>query len=375
MGLFLGARGAVAARFFCAAAAAALLTAGCKPKPVAMVNGTELSEKEFLHMCETTTQVGPQRGTVGMQVLVQWIRNALMAQEARKQSVYPSDQELTARVDSIRKNAAFAGVNFEDNLRQQGMTLESFKQDLLQDLINENLVCKGINPTDEECRKRFEDQRSQFTQPEQVRISQITVDSDAKMRQVKNELGPTTQFALVAQTHSKDPFAQSGGVVPFPLGRAGMPAGGPVSKEAVAAAFKLKPGEISDPVKVGANWVFVKLEEKIPEKRPAFEDIKELIRSTLRREKSQSSGQAGQIQQQIVQSFQQAKVEILRPEYQSITQQIQAARGSPGSAAAPMAADGHEGHNHAQPGGGTSTPPPPPGAGTGAPPPPPPPGD
>jgi parvulin-like peptidyl-prolyl isomerase len=262
------------------------------------------------------------------------------------------------------------GARFEDQLRQQGLTMEAFKRELLSDMIAENLMAKGVSISDEEMRKRFEAQKSNFTQPEQVQISQITVDSEESMKKVKNELGPTAQFSVVATTYSKDPFAQQGGRVPFPLTRQGMP-GSPISQEAVGAAFKLKAGEISDPIKSGANWVFVKLEEKIEAKSPKFEDLKPQLRSMMRREKAQAGGQAQQIQQTLFNAFRTAKVEVSRPEYKQILDQVQAAGaaaggGAPGGAPPGVGADGHgpgDGHDHGAPGagGGGMPPPAPPG--------------
>lgn len=374
--------------FFCGLTAATLLASslfltGCKPKPVASVNGQSLGEEEFHKLCETATQIQPQAGTVGMQTLVKWLRNTIMAQEAKKQGVYPSDAELNARVDAVRKNAQFAGASFEEELRRQGLTLEAFKREMLADMISENLMTKGVTVSDEEVRKRYEEQKSTFQIPEQVQISQITVASENDMKKVRNELGPTAQFSVVANTYSKDPFAQSGGRVPMPLSRQGMP-GGPVPKEAVDAAFKLQPGQVSDPIKSGANWVFVKLEEKIPAKEPKFEDIRELMRSAIKRERAQGGGQAQQLQQQLFNSFRQAKVEVFRPEYKSLVDQIQAQAGGgapagPGGPGGPppgAGADGHgphdghdhgpadghgpgDGHDHGAPGAGAPPPPPP----------------
>lgn len=363
MGVLPGTRARLKpALFFVAFAAVLPLASGCGDKPVASVNGQKLTDREFYQLCETATEINPQRGTVGMQVLAQWIRNSLLAQEAKKQNVYPSDAELNARVDTYRKQAAFAGANFEDQLRQQGVSLESFKRQILNGMISENLVCKGVTVSDEEVRKEFEKQQKQMTQPEQIEISQITVDSEPKMKQVRSDLGANTQFALVASTHSKDPFAQQGGKVPFPLGAQGMPPGGPVDKKVIDAAFRLKEGQVGDPVKVGANWVFARLDKRIAEKKPNFDDVRDLMRSVMRQQKAQANGQAMEVQRALVATFQKANVEVTRPEYQVILNQIKlAAPGAGGAPSQPMAAEGHEGHDHGPAGGEAAPPPPPPG--------------
>src|SRR4051794_23668607 len=98
----------IAALFFVACGAALFLT-GCAGKPVASVNGQALSEPDFARMCETAVSAQFQQGggTVGTQVLMEWIRNTVLSQEAKRQNLYPSEKDLEARLDAWRKQTAF----------------------------------------------------------------------------------------------------------------------------------------------------------------------------------------------------------------------------------------------------------------------------
>jgi foldase protein PrsA len=335
MGSLIEVRPRVAALFFVALAGATVLLglAGCGSKPVASVNGDGLSEQEFLRRVEHARpdRLSPQQGSVGKQVLMGWIMTAMLAQEARRLKVYPTDKEVDARIATLEKSASQAG-GLDAALLQQGMTREAFRQDVLDQLVQENVVFHGIAVSDDEVRKFYEAQKPQMTQPEQVRISQITVDSEDAMKQAQQELAsPTAQFALVATSRSKDEFAQQGGVVPTALPRQ-VPAGLPVSQQAVDAAFKLKEGEISKPVKVGSTWVFVKLEQKIAEKAPTFEEVSEQIRMELKRQKIRNSPNASEMQKRIQEMSRTAKIEINRPEYANIKQMIASEQAGPGGA-------------------------------------------
>lgn len=318
-----------AALLFAGLAATALFTAGCGEKPVAVVNGQALSEKDFHQLTETAARIDPQRGTVGLQTLSQWINNTVMAQEAKRLKVYPSEQELEQRVDAFRRQAAVAGSNLEEQLKMRGMTLETFKRDLLNQLINENILFNGVTVSDAEVKEEWEKRKQLFVQPEQVRISQITVDSADALKKTQSDLAGNTDFALVARTRSQDQFKDAGGAIPEPLPKQ-LPPGGPVAQEVLDAAFKLKPGQTSDPVKVGATWVIVRLEEKIPEKQPNFDDFKELMRSNIRQQKAQTNGKLQENQQALMKAQQGAKVEINRPEYSSLQSQVTSAAAGPG---------------------------------------------
>jgi peptidyl-prolyl cis-trans isomerase C len=108
-----------------------------------------------------------------------------------------------------------------------------------------------------------------------------------------------------------------------------------VAKEVLDAAFKLKPGQVSEPIKVGATWVIVKLEEKIAEKQPNFDDFKELMKSNLRQQKAQGNGKLQENQQALVKAQQAAKVEINRPEYAALAAQSGGEPGAPGAGGPP----------------------------------------
>jgi parvulin-like peptidyl-prolyl isomerase len=306
---------------------------------VASVNGKSLSEAEFAQLCESASQVQAGRGTVGQQVLLQWVQNAMFAVEAKKHGVYPSEAELTTRVNAFKKQAAANGMNYQEQLMRQGLTEKSFRRDLLIGLIRENVLLRGITVTDDEVRKEFDLNKKNFTAPAQVQISQITLDTEDKLKKAKDDLAANTQFSLVASTHSKDEFAQGGGKVPVPLPKVIPPgAGVPIAQAVVDAAFKLQPGQVSEPVKVGANWVIVKLDEMIAEKVPDFENYREPIKAELRSRKvQQNPAKQQEIQRELQQMQAGAQVTINRPEYRHLLDSVRAgAAGSGPGATGPV---------------------------------------
>lgn len=341
MGFSSGARASkTAALFFIALAAAAPLLSACSPKPVAVVNGKSLSEAEFAKLCEQL-QYDPQRGgTVGLQALARWVEATLLADEAKQLNVYPSDKDLDERIRELREDAAFRGGNLDEDLRRQGVTQEALRREIKSQMVRDNVLYRSITVSDEEVKKQFDKSKEQFNAPEQVEISQITVDSEAALKEARNDLGQNAQFSIVARTRSKDRFAQQGGRVPVPLSSK-IPAGGPVSQAVVDTAFKLKEGAISDPIKVGSTWVIVKLEKKIPARARKFEDVKEVIRASLRQQKAQQGPANPAIQQGLQKMAANAHIQVNRPEYQMLERQFgAAAAGAAGPGGAPGGAPG-----------------------------------
>jgi parvulin-like peptidyl-prolyl isomerase len=309
--------------------AAGLLVSGCGSKPVAEVNGQALTEKEFQRRCESAINVSNQ-ATVGIQVLTNWITAAIQEQQAKQLKVYPSAKELDARMEAIKSRLAFNGQPLEKLLVQRGQTLEGFRQGMLEELVTENVLTNGVTVTDDEVRKQFDAQASNFGKPELVKISQITVDSLATAKQAHTELAGNAQFGVVASTHSKDIFAQQNGRVQGEWPKQIQP-GLPISQEAITAAFKLQPGQFSDPIKVGAQWVIVKLEEKLPAQKPVFDEVKELVRSELKRRKVTQSGGGQKAQEALIKAMMDADVKIHRPEYEIVATQLKelAKQGAP----------------------------------------------
>jgi foldase protein PrsA len=312
-----------AALFFVAMCAAAVTT-GCSPKPVAQLNGESLSEKEFLKLCETAMDVQPQSRPVGHQVLAQWIQTTLYAQEARRLKIYPTEQELKARIDSMAAQAKmrFGGRTLQDVLGEQHLTMDSFKRQNLYNLIRENVICQGVTVTDAEVKAFFDQQKANLVQPERIRISQITVPSLADAQKTKDDL-QSGDFAIVARTRSKDQFQASGGAVPMEFTRKLQP-GLPVDQKTLDAAFKLKPGQVSEPIKISnGHFVFVRLEQKFEKVEPKYEDMAESFRSVLRTQKAQQRN-AQDVQKRLIEATRSARLTINRPEYKYMENDMKA---------------------------------------------------
>jgi parvulin-like peptidyl-prolyl isomerase len=210
-------------------------------------------------------------------------------------------------------------------------------------MVSQNVLFQGVTVSDDEVRKAYDQQKKNFTQPETVEISQITLDSEKAKNDAVADLAANAQFANVATTRSKDQFAQQGGRVPLPLPKQIGP-GLPVAQEVVNAAFKLQPGQVSDPVRVGATWVIVRVEKKTESKEPNFEDFREAIRGSLREQKARQSPRMQENQQKLMQSTSGASITINRPEYKTLEQQFKsgpggAAPGGPTASGMPPAGD------------------------------------
>jgi peptidyl-prolyl cis-trans isomerase C len=134
--------------------------------------------------------------------------------------------------------------------------------------------------TEEAMRKLYEESVSKLTPEEEVRARHILVDSEDKAKEVIVKLKAGGDFAALAKEYSKDPGAAEGGDLGY-FSKDQMVA------EFAEAAFKMKKGDISDPVKTQFGWHVIKLEDRRQKPVPAFEQVKDQIEQFLVR-KAQS---------------------------------------------------------------------------------------
>jgi len=126
--------------------------------------------------------------------------------------------------------------------------------------------------------------RDKYQIPEAVRLSDITIAIKdrgedaalARAREARERIRAGGDFATVAREYSDDAKTRDkGGALPF-LSRSDLRGGqlGPV--------FAMKPGEISEPIKMAGGYHIVRLDEHRPARPLTFEEALDSIMGALR---------------------------------------------------------------------------------------------
>jgi peptidyl-prolyl cis-trans isomerase C len=137
------------------------------------------------------------------------------------------------------------------------------------------------NPvSDAELKPEYDAQVAQL--PREYHARHILVEDKATADAITKDLKGGADFAKLAAQKSKDSSANSGGDLGwFTLETMVKP-----FSDAVA---KLQPGELTpEPVQSQFGWHVIKLEETRAPEAPAFEDVKERVRSIVQRKKLQA---------------------------------------------------------------------------------------
>ena len=240
-------------------------------KNIALINGQKISRVEFEEALEDNG---------GMTILNMMIGEKLIDQEAKKNGVVVTDQEVEDQFNTISTGM---GSSFASLLQQYGMSEDDLRESLRINLIVFEMSTKDVVITDEEIETYFNENRSSFDEPEQVMASHILVDTEEEAKEIKNLLEQGEDFAQLAVSRSTDSgSAQLGGDL-------GYFSRGKMVAEFENAAFSLGIGEISDPVQSSYGYHIIKVTDRKPAKAANLEDVRDAIEPTLKAERAKSA--------------------------------------------------------------------------------------
>lgn len=166
---------------------------------------------------------------------------------------------------------------------------ETEKMLLAEEFLQREL--RNIDVTERELREFYEKNKNQYKEPEGVKLRHILIyvpkDADNKTkeraltraRQIRAQLLKGVKFEELAKIHSDDTASKEKG------GDLGVIRRGETVPEFEEKVFKLKPGEISEPILSPYGYHIVRVEKRIPEEVLPFEKVKERVKEDLLREK------------------------------------------------------------------------------------------
>ncbi len=230
--------GAVAfgAAFFLAGAALA------EPKILAKVDGVAITEDD---VADALQDIGPG--------LPQKLEGA-----ARQQYLldYLIDMKLVAKRAAADKMDS--GPDFTRKLAY-------YHDKLAMEALLGDVAAKSA--TDEAEHKAYDEAAKAQPPVPEIHARHILVPTEDEAKAALARIKGGEDFAKVATELSKDPGGEGGDLGWFTKER--------MVPEFADAAFKLEPGQVSDPVKSQFGWHIIKVEEKRMKTFPSFEQVKD----------------------------------------------------------------------------------------------------
>ena len=137
--------------------------------------------------------------------------------------------------------------------------------------------------TEEAAKKLYDDTTKAMAPEEEAHARHILVETEDQAKAVEERLKKGEDFAKVATDVSKDPGSGKEG------GDLGWFTKDRMVPEFAEAAFKLKKGEVSAPVKSQFGWHVIKLEDKRTKPLPEFSAVRPQIEQYLERKAQQDT--------------------------------------------------------------------------------------
>jgi parvulin-like peptidyl-prolyl isomerase len=315
--------------------AAVVTLTGCGMRGLIRVNGEKISKDEFYQRLERVpvqTQQGPQ--PAGRYVIQQIISEKLIQQLAKEKGVPASEQQVTRKVDFIKKQN---GGDLRRFLGERGMTLDELKQQLALQQAIVNLYTKSVKVSDAEVQaeynKALNAPGSGLKRPEQVMVSAVITNSKEKMDRAYAMLKKGQEFGAVAMRMSEVPGAKAS------QGRLDWVARNDrrLPPQVSAAIFALEPGKYTQPMRVDKQWVLFRADQRRPAKTTALAEIKDMLREQIAMAKASKNNA---FQKEMTAFAKKSDIVVNADRYKNVPDELrkqmampaQAAPGAPGAA-------------------------------------------
>jgi peptidyl-prolyl cis-trans isomerase SurA len=270
-------------------------------KIIARVNDQIISKSDYERAQQELQAQARQQGWSQQQLFEQehnllrdLIDQQLLLSKGKELGI-TGETETVKRLDDIRKqNHLDSMEDLQKAAEAQGVSFEDFKQHIrdgiISSLVIRDEVGRHLSLSQSDVQKYYDEHKSDFDQPEQVRLSEILVPTanpddaaqvDAAQKKADDiaaKLKSGADFAQLAKTESGGPTAAQGGDL-------GEFKRGQLAKVLEDQTFDLKPGEYTQPIRTKQGFVILKVTEHTPGGIQPLKDVEPQVEDALYQQK------------------------------------------------------------------------------------------
>jgi parvulin-like peptidyl-prolyl isomerase len=242
-------------------------------------------------------QMAEQEGAERMvaAALKQVIETRLLSQEANRRG-YKANQQRVAQALQAIEGRTGSREKLEANLKRAGTDYARLvsiieERELVRELINRD-IRPGISASEQEVNEFYSSNTELFVTPDQVKARHILFvvppDTDQlKLDEIRSNAEAARKRAVAGEDFAKLAIELSEGPSGPKGGDLGFFSADQMVEPFAQAAFALKPGEISEPVKTQYGFHIIKVEERRPggDKQP-LEQVRQRIEMAIQQHKT-----------------------------------------------------------------------------------------
>ena len=228
------------------------------------------------------------------QLLVEAIDELLLIQMGKEKGYQLSDEQFKGWLDNLRKEQNLTDdAKFTAALKQEGMSIEDLRKNVekqfLVGQVQRDEVGSKLSLTEEEARQYYLSHKQEFVEPATVTLREILIEvptttqggqstisvakqdeAEAQAAALRARLLAGEDFAKVAAEASASPSKANGGLI------------GPMNLVEVSVSLqeligKMKPGDITQPIRTNKGVQILKLETIKPSAVQPFEAVRDLV--------------------------------------------------------------------------------------------------
>lgn len=227
------------------------------------------------------------------QLLVDAIDELLLLQMGKEKGYHLSDEQFKGWLENLRKEQNLGDEQkFKAALAQEGMTIDDLRKNVEKQFVVSSVQREEVGSklaiTEEEARQYYLTHRNQFAEPATVTLREILIDvptaskggqasisvaaqdqAEERANELRKRILAGEDFAKVAAEASSAPSKANGGLI------------GPINLAEVSTSLqdminKMKPGEITPPIRTNRGVQILKLETLKPSSIPPFESVRDI---------------------------------------------------------------------------------------------------
>jgi len=218
------------------------------------------------------------------------VTDRLLDREVAALGIAARDEEIDRYIEQIKLRNGMDDDRFRDALAAQGLTVASYRGRVKAEIEKSQLVNREIrqrvNVSPQEIERYYQAHLEDYATSERVRVRDIFFPvgasaDDAEIAHVRDKAEEVRQlarngrdFAALARQFSEGPGAENGGEI-------GTFTRGQMESALEEAAFHLKPGEVSEPVRTAAGFHLLRIEQDVAAGHKSLDEVRDTIRETL----------------------------------------------------------------------------------------------
>jgi peptidyl-prolyl cis-trans isomerase SurA len=283
-----------------------------------IITKTDLEQRQIAALRQKTNgQIDPELlkdqealkralADVTPQVLVDAIDELLLLQLGKEKGYKLSDEQFKKWLGDLRREQGLEDdAKFQSALKQEGMSIEDLRKNVDRNFVitqvQRDEVGSKLQITEEETRQYYLQHKQEFAEAASVTLREILIevpttknaqgqaavnvgqDDEAadKAKAARARILAGEDFGKVAADVSASSSKANGGLIgPLALDQ--------LSTQLQQMLGKMKPGDITDPIRVPRGFQILKLETFKPADVPAFENVRDLAADKVAAERQRT---------------------------------------------------------------------------------------